>query len=72
MAEAGEKNVKGAVIISGGFREIGNDELESEVIEIAEKHRIRVIGPRTPSGINPLLNWKRLKAPRSEPSRRTS
>ncbi len=45
MAEAGEKNVKGAVIISGGFREIGNDELESEVIEIAEKHRIRVIGP---------------------------
>lgn len=39
MAEAGEKNIKGAVIISGGFREIGNDELESEVIEIAEKHR---------------------------------
>ena len=33
---------------------------------------IRVIGPRTPSGVRPLLSWKRLKATRSEPSRRTS
>ena len=45
MAEAGEKNVKGALIISGGFREIGNDELENEVVGIAVKHGIRIIGP---------------------------
>ncbi|MEW6622637.1 MAG: CoA-binding protein [Bacillota bacterium] len=45
MEEAGQKEAKGAVIISGGFREIGNNELEAEVLEIARKYKIRVIGP---------------------------
>jgi acetyl coenzyme A synthetase (ADP forming)-like protein len=45
MDDAGKKNVKGALIISGGFREIGNFELENKVTETAEKHGIRVIGP---------------------------
>ncbi len=45
MEEAGEKGVKGAVIISGGFSEIGNKDLQEEVVEIARRHGIRVIGP---------------------------
>lgn len=45
MEEAGSKGAKGAVIISGGFREIGNFELETEVLRIAQKYSIRVIGP---------------------------
>lgn len=45
MEEAGEKKAKGAVIITGGFREIGNNELEAQVVEIARKHKISIIGP---------------------------
>jgi acetyl coenzyme A synthetase (ADP forming)-like protein len=45
MEDAGAKQVKGAVIISGGFREVGNTQLEEEVINAAKKYGIRVIGP---------------------------
>jgi len=45
MRDAAQKHVKAAVIISGGFSEVGNHELEAEVKAIAEKAGIRVIGP---------------------------
>ena len=45
MEECGEVRVKVATIISGGFSEIGNVELEKEVLRIAKKYRIRIIGP---------------------------
>ncbi|MBN2322247.1 MAG: CoA-binding protein [Spirochaetes bacterium] len=45
MEEAGKKRVKGAVVISGGFSEIGNEELQEEVVRIAAEHGVRVIGP---------------------------
>lgn len=45
MRECGEKGVKVATIISGGFSEIGNVELEREVLRIAKEHGIRIIGP---------------------------
>ncbi|MFH1294633.1 MAG: CoA-binding protein [Candidatus Aenigmatarchaeota archaeon] len=45
LNDCGQKGVKGAVIISGGFREIGNYELEKKVKDVAKKHGIRVIGP---------------------------
>ena len=51
MRQAAEKQAKGAVIISGGFREIGNAELEAEVMQIADDHDIAVIGPNC-QGIN--------------------
>ncbi len=51
MRQAAEKHAKGAVIISGGFREIGNVELEQEVMQIANDHNIAVIGPNC-QGIN--------------------
>ncbi|ASI99410.1 acetate--CoA ligase family protein [Thermococcus celer] len=37
--------IKGAVVISAGFSEVGNDELERELIEKAKKHKVRIIGP---------------------------
>lgn len=55
MRQAAAKGVKGAVIISGGFREIGNAELEAEVIGIARDAGIAVIGPNC-QGINYLPN----------------
>jgi len=45
MKEAASKKVKTAVIISAGFSEIGNDELENQIKSIAKKAGIRVLGP---------------------------
>jgi len=45
MKEAALKGVKVAVIISGGFSEVGNQELEEEVKAIAKKAGIRILGP---------------------------
>ncbi|MEW6229757.1 MAG: CoA-binding protein [Bacillota bacterium] len=51
MRQAGDRGVGGAVIISGGFREVGNDDLEREVTTIARSFGIRVIGPNC-QGVN--------------------
>ncbi|RLI28161.1 CoA-binding protein, partial [Candidatus Bathyarchaeota archaeon] len=45
MREAAEKRVKAVVIVTAGFSEIGNRELEEEITEIAKKAGIRVLGP---------------------------
>jgi acetyl coenzyme A synthetase (ADP forming)-like protein len=47
MEECGEKGVRLAVIVTAGFREIGGEgaALEDEVVKIAKRHGIRVIGP---------------------------
>jgi acetyl coenzyme A synthetase (ADP forming)-like protein len=47
LRECGEKGIKSVVVISAGFREasIEGAEREQEVIEIAQKYGIRVIGP---------------------------
>jgi acyl-CoA synthetase (NDP forming) len=45
MRDAALKGVKAAVIISGGFGEIGNHKLEEQVTAIAKKAGIRVLGP---------------------------
>ncbi|MEM4521869.1 MAG: CoA-binding protein, partial [Nitrososphaeria archaeon] len=45
MMEAKEKHAKAAIIISSGFSEVGNLELEYEVKRIACEGNIRVLGP---------------------------
>jgi 4-hydroxybutyrate---CoA ligase (ADP-forming) len=47
MKEVGEKGIKGAIIVSAGFKEVdeAGAKLEKEVGEIAKKYGIRVIGP---------------------------
>jgi len=45
MEEAATKKAKAVIIISSGFREIGNSELENQVSTIARKAGIRVLGP---------------------------
>jgi acyl-CoA synthetase (NDP forming) len=45
MEEAAEKHAKAAVIIGGGFGEVGNSELEVKVKTIAQEAGIRVLGP---------------------------
>jgi acyl-CoA synthetase (NDP forming) len=45
MKEAAAKKVKNAVIISSGFGEVGNHDLENEVATIAREAGMRVLGP---------------------------
>ncbi|HEC82600.1 MAG TPA: CoA-binding protein [Thermoplasmatales archaeon] len=45
IEECGKKEIKNAVIISGGFKESGNNLLEEELREKARKYGIRIIGP---------------------------
>jgi len=45
VERCGKKGIKNVVIISGGFKETGNEELEKRTLEIAKKYGIRVIGP---------------------------
>ncbi len=45
MEEVARKDAKGAVIISAGFAEVGNDRLQAQIVRIAEQWGLRVIGP---------------------------
>ncbi len=45
MEGAVRKKVKAAIIISAGFKEVGNVDLENEIVAIAKKGDIRVLGP---------------------------
>ncbi|MEE9323321.1 MAG: CoA-binding protein [Candidatus Aenigmarchaeota archaeon] len=45
LEECGKKKVKACITVSGGFKEIGNIELEKKLKTIAKKHRLRIIGP---------------------------
>lgn len=43
--ECGRKGVKGLIIISSGFSEVGRKDLEDEVVRAAGKYGTRVLGP---------------------------
>jgi acetyl coenzyme A synthetase (ADP forming)-like protein len=47
MQQCGQRGIKAAIIISGGFSEAGpaGAELERQVTDIARRHHIRLIGP---------------------------
>ena len=47
IEECGKKGVKGAIIISAGFREAGMDgiKLEHQVLDIAAQYGLRIVGP---------------------------
>jgi len=45
MAECGEKGVGVAVIITSGFADVGNLDLQKQVVEVAKKYGTRIVGP---------------------------
>jgi acetyl coenzyme A synthetase (ADP forming)-like protein len=52
LLECGRKNVKGAIVITAGFSEVGNIELEEQVLKSALKWGVRVVGPNCAGIIN--------------------
>ncbi|MEG1538185.1 MAG: CoA-binding protein, partial [Clostridiales bacterium] len=57
MEEAGQKGVKGAVIITSGFSEAGHHDLEDEMDAIAQKYGIRYIGPNCAGMVNTMFHF---------------
>ena len=45
IEEAGKKGVKGLIIITSGFGEVGNKELEQLLVDKANEYGIRILGP---------------------------
>jgi len=45
LEEAGAKGVAGAILIPSGFGETGNHALQEEVLAIARRHGVRILGP---------------------------
>ena len=54
LEDCGKIGVKGAVVLAGGFGETSQDgrQLESEMVAVARKHNIRLIGPNTSGMLN--------------------
>ena len=45
LDEVGRKGIPGAVMIPSGFAEVGEVELQDELVAVARKHGVRVMGP---------------------------
>ena len=45
ISELGSRGVRAAIIISAGFSEVGNRDLEMEVVKVAREKGVRVLGP---------------------------
>ena len=54
LEDCGRNGVSGAVVLAGGFGEMGPEgrKLESEMVAVAKKHQIRLIGPNTSGMLN--------------------
>ncbi len=55
LIECGKKKIKSVIIISSGFKEIGNKKLEDKIIQTAKKYKIRILGPNCFGVANPYL-----------------
>ncbi len=55
LRDLGERGIKRAIIISGGFREVGEEGkiLEDQVLKIAQEYQIRFLGPNCIGVIHP-------------------
>jgi acetyltransferase len=59
VKECGEKGVKGLIVITSGFSEVGEVELEEEVVRVAHSYGMRVLGPNV---VGTLSNSDKLNA----------
>ena len=45
IVECGKKGVKGVIIITSGFSEVGKRDLEEQIVTIAHQYGMRILGP---------------------------
>ena len=53
MEEIGKKGVPFVTFFASGFREVGNENLEQELLNIAKRYNVRIIGPNCLGVYNP-------------------
>jgi acetyltransferase len=63
LVEAGKKKIKAAVVISAGFKEVGNGELEQKIVALARKYGFTLVGPNCLGVINAHLQMNASFAP---------
>lgn len=58
LEQCGKKGIKGILIISAGFKEIGPEgvALEKKLLDIKEKYKLRIVGPNCVGFVVPYLN----------------
>lgn len=58
LEACGKKGIRQAVVVSGGFKEVGGEggRLEGELIKIAHAHGLRILGPNCLGVANPHRN----------------
>jgi acetyl coenzyme A synthetase (ADP forming)-like protein len=64
LRQCAKKRIHNVIIISGGFAEVGNHELEKQVKDIIEKNRMNVIGPNCVGIYDPNSNVDTFFLPR--------
>ncbi|MFX0196688.1 MAG: acetate--CoA ligase family protein [Candidatus Hodarchaeota archaeon] len=63
MEDLAEKGIQGVIIISSGFSEAGNKKEEENLVRIARKGNMRIVGPNgmgifsAPANLNALMSW---------------
>jgi len=57
--ECGEKGIKGLIVITSGFAEVGDTELEKELVRVAHEYGMRILGPNV---VGTLSNSDKLNA----------
>ncbi|MHA1304018.1 MAG: acetate--CoA ligase family protein [Candidatus Heimdallarchaeaceae archaeon] len=57
LEECGQKGVKAAVIITAGFGETGKKDAEKDIVAIARKYDMRIVGPNCLGIYNPYIQF---------------
>ncbi len=52
VKQCAKKGIKGLIVISGGFKEVGNVKEEEELAKICDKHNMAMIGPNCLGVVN--------------------
>ncbi len=53
LEDCGKTKVKSAIVVSGGFAEVGNVDLQNQIVEIAKRYKIAMIGPNCLGVVDP-------------------
>jgi len=56
LRQCGKKKIKNVIIISAGFSEIGNENLQKKIIAISKTYKISLLGPNCFGVANPYLS----------------
>jgi len=56
LIECGKKKIKNIIIITSGFSEVGNKKQEENLIGVAKKYDLNILGPNCFGIVNPFLN----------------